>query len=215
MRIIFPTYQSQSTSQQSKTVQQPQPQPEQYQQQQPHNQPRPSQVVPSTTNWGKVPRRRKKKKSPDQKYKMIKASWYHSVASKNRLGAITEDPVMLSDSDADAQRLAELRRGSWHFLTEHQKEAKRALLKHLNRALGESHTPEFQNALQQLLSTYDPSHFDPRSLRVTYVGNVLEGIGISAGKPTFPGCIGFNDNGDPMYKLGTMSFGMYHTSDSS
>ena len=37
----------------------------------------------------------------------------------------------------------------------------------------------------------------------------LEGIGISAGKPSYQGCIGRNDNGDPMFQLGTMSFGMF------
>ena len=163
----------------------------------------------SASNWKNVPRRRKKKRSPDQKYKMIKASWYHSVASKNRLGAISEDPVILSDSDQEANRLRELRRGSWHFLSEHQREAKRALLRHVNAARGECQTPEFHNALEQLLSTYDPSHFDPRSRRIAYAGNILEGIGISAGKPTFPGSIGVNDRGDSMYKLGTMSFDMF------
>ena len=181
------------------------------QQQTCHMQPVLESAMPSTpgginNNWNNVPRRRKKKRSPEQKYKMIKASWYHSIASKNRLGAIGEDPVVFSDSDREQERKRGMF-GMYHFLSEQQLHAKRALLKELNQSKGEMHTPEFQAALQQLLSTYDPSHFNPRVLRTAYVGNCLEGIGISAGKPTFPGCIGYNAQGDPMYKLGRMSFG--------
>ena len=162
-------------------------------------------------NWNNVPRRRKKKRSPEQKYQMIKASWYHSIAAKNRLGAIGEDPVVFSDSDREHERrrhylstpLSRL-----HMLSEQQVYAKRALLQSLNNSKGDLQTTAFQSALQQLLSLYDASQFDPRRRGGGPVGALgLEGVGISAGKPTFPGCIGHTANGDPMYKLGTMSFG--------
>lgn len=139
---------------------------------------------------------------------MIKASWYHSLAEKNRLGAIGEDPVVFSDLDQERKRKSKVvMRSAGHLLSEQQQQAKRSLLKALNDTKGESSTSAFQAALQHLLLLYDPSHFNPRRRGVRHAGNILEGIGISAGKPTFPGCIGYNPQGDSMYKLGTMSFG--------
>lgn len=147
---------------------------------------------------------------------MIKASWYHNLASKNRLGCIGEDPVVFSDSDKERNRrrknMTPLSR--LNMLSEQQLRAKRLLLQEVNTAKGDLQTGEFQSALQQLLNLYDPTHFDPRkrcddSGVASYAGNTLEGVGISAGKPTFPGCIGHTTNGDPMYKLGTMSFGRF------
>lgn len=98
--------------------------------------------------------------------------------------------------------------------------AKRNLLNALNRTKGDSSTPAFQKALQELIEHYDPSTFNTRqkskpgkrrwkSRSERLREQSFEGIGISAGKPSFPGCIGRNDDGDPLYKLGTMSFDMF------
>ena len=94
-------------------------------------------------------------------------------------------------------------------------EAKTEILQELNRTMGEM-SPAVHQSLQTLLENHDGGQFNPRayvskeranSNRLNVRSTNLEGIGLSAGKPTFPGCIGKNDRGDPMYKLGTMAFG--------
>ena len=160
-----------------------------------------------------------------RKYK--KPSWYHSVAAQNRLGSIHEDAFLPEgDDEADSSTLFEehevppsiedsLPGQHRHHHNHHQQkiQAKQALLRALNSTGGDANTPAFHLALQKLLLRYDPSHFDPRRpvprYAHTVAANQLEGIGIAAGKPTFPGCVGRNDSGDPMYKLGTMSFGTF------
>ena len=169
----------------------------------------------NNNNWNNVPRRRKKKRSPEQKYQAIKESWYHSIAAKNRLGMIGEDPVVFSDSDREATRKKMTPLSRLNMISEQQLHAKRALLKELNETKGDLKTLEFQAALQELLSLYDAKHFDPRRRNAAGGDNILEGVGISAGKPTFPGHVGYNEAGDPMYKLGTMSFGEYKIINSS
>uniref|UniRef100_A0A7S3KZV6 Uncharacterized protein n=1 Tax=Amphora coffeiformis TaxID=265554 RepID=A0A7S3KZV6_9STRA len=163
------------------------------------------------SNWDKVPRRRKKKRTPQQKYRQIKATWYHSVASKNRLGCIGEDPILFSDPEEEEQQQRLLGHGvaPWKKISDRTLRAKRCLLQELNATKGESQTSAFQAAFQSLMQAYDTTEFNPRRRWPAPGTNILEGIGISAGKPTFPGCIGYNTNGDPMYKLGTMSFDMF------
>jgi len=159
-------------------------------------------------------------KSLARKYK--KPSWYHDVAAKNRLGSIQED-AFIPEIEQEAQAQAESDMSpSLHTSSPQQfaivdatpeQQAKKELLDALNRADGDTNTPAFKLALQKLLSQYDNRHFDPRKPVPRYAracaANQLEGIGISAGKPTFPGCVGRNAAGDPMYKLGTMSFDMF------
>ena len=193
-------------------------------------------------NWSNVPRQNnitggrramKSAKSLARKYK--KPSWYHSVAAQNRLGSIHEDAFLPeSDDEADdynnetREQEASPSLGMQSISGQHphhqqqqqQIQAKQELLRALNRTGGDANTPAFQLALQKLLLRYDPSHFDPRKPVPRYAqavaANQLEGVGIAAGKPAFPGCIGRNgrgkDGGDPMYKLGTMSFGAFSLS---
>lgn len=191
-----------------------------------------SQISVNQNNWSNVPkhnnisggrRAMKSAKSLARKYK--KPSWYHSVAAQNRLGSIHEDAFLPeSDEETDTNETMIEHEvapsvGMPSISGQHQQhiEAKRALLRALNRTEGDANTPAFQLALQKLLLRYDPSHFDPRRPVPRYAqavaANQLEGVGIAAGKPAFPGCIGRNgrgkDGGDPMYKLGTMSFGTF------
>jgi hypothetical protein len=162
----------------------------------------------------KPPRRQNSSRS------MRKASWYHRIAAQNRLGCIQEDPLLAMPEDvSEGEKLSPLSmRGGIHSCHEAPcdriQAAKRSLLQELNRTatMGEdvqNNASAFQAALQTLIREYNPSHFDPRAPVLSYhpYQLQLEGIGIAVGKPSFPGCIGRNKRGDPMFKLGTMSFG--------
>eukprot|EP00797_Seminavis_robusta_P009928 Sro1724_g293660.2 (1023) ;mRNA; f:1942-5615 len=177
--------------------------------------PQPIKVAPKARP---KPRRQNSSRSARKK-----ASWYHRVAAQNRLGSIQEDPLLLSnmaEEDEAGGRLSP--HGSIHngdvdlYEESCLQTAKKDLLRELNRTAKDKdsttyNTPAFQAALQTLIREYDSSLFDPRAPVLSYHPYQLkmEGIGISAGKPSFPGCIGVNEQGDPMYKLGTMSFEMF------
>jgi hypothetical protein len=186
----------------------------------PHVLPMPHQpsivvVNPAPPSRPKPPKRQSSSRS------MRKPSWYHRVAAQNRLGCIQEDPLLTMPEDVSEDgRMSPVMGGGGGIRSCHEapcdriQAAKRSLLQELNRTatMGEDvqdHTPVFQAALQTLIREYDPSHFDPRAPVLSYhpYQLQLEGIGIAVGKPSFPGCIGRNKRGDPMFKLGTMSFG--------
>lgn len=191
-----------------------------HEQQQPQPQPVLMQPTPSMMNQSR-PRLRRHNSGRSHK-----PSWYHRVAAKNKLGSIQEDPLLLREDQQEENtsncnhegQISPLGCSSScynHAPWDRIQAAKGELLQELNRAAlspdGNNNTPAFQAALQVLVQNYDPIIFDPRAPVLAYhpYQMQLEGIGISAGKPTFPGCIGNNPKGDPMYKLGTMSFDMF------
>jgi hypothetical protein len=165
----------------------------------------------SKNNWNKIPIMKRKIKKPlspqtvarrlTRKYKSSSSSsssssWYHSVAAQNRLGSIQETTFW---GDEDHEKMEEEAHKS------SLRQAKRNLLQALNQNQGDFDTPAFHRALQALLQHYHPEK--PMRRRPAAARPSLEGIGISAGKPSFPGCIGRNQAGDPLFQLGTMSFG--------
>jgi len=157
------------------------------------------------------------------------------VAANNRLGSIQETFADTAEEEEEEQEEEDEQQEQGEEevatpLTEEQaaaeeggpkkkrkreliKEAKKELLEELNRHGGDvdMNTPSFQSAFHKLMEQYDASKFDPRALPTLGVNSKLqlEGTAISAGKTKFPGCIGRNDQGDPMYKLGSMSFDMF------
>jgi hypothetical protein len=138
------------------------------------------------------------------------------MAAKNRLGSIKEG---IDEDNSDKLPIpSQIKRGKGSERPSLVLEAKRELLSELIRAGGDSSRPEFEEKLQALLINYEPSHFDPRRgvtrTSVNYCSRCvdpskLEGIGISESKPVYPGCLGMNGKGEPMYKLGRMSFDMF------
>jgi hypothetical protein len=147
------------------------------------------------------------------------------MASKNSLVSIKEGFDEDNSSD-ELQIPSQIERGKHSQIKREKRserpslvlEAKRELLSDLKRAGGDSSRPEFEEKLQTLLTNYEPLHFDPR--RPVIKANVdfssrcldpskLEGVGISESKPVYPGCLGMNGKGEPMYKLGRMSFDMF------
>jgi hypothetical protein len=138
------------------------------------------------------------------------------MAAKKRLGSIKEG---IDEDNSDELPVAsQIKRGKRSERPSLILEAKLELLSDLKRAGGDSARPEFEEKLQTLLTNYEPSHFDPRR-RVTKTSvdscsscldpSKLEGVGISESKPVYPGCLGMNSKGEPMYKLGRMSFDMF------
>jgi hypothetical protein len=72
-------------------------------------------------------------------------------------------------------------------------------------------TRNIASILQRLMG--DTSALSP-SIVDKYIANEkLEGQWFTLTKPTYTDCLGFNDDGDPMYRLGRMSFEMFFPGD--
>lgn len=82
-------------------------------------------------------------------------------------------------------------------------QAREGVLQELAMSGGETDSEEFHNHLEIL-----QDHFLHNEDSVD-----SEGVWLTITKPTFFGCLGENDNGDPMYTLGRMSFDMFSPGD--
>ena len=67
-----------------------------------------------------------------------------------------------------------------------------------------------ESILQRLME--DTSYISPCISKKIY-NETLEGQWLTLTKPTYTNCLGFNDEGDPMYRLGRMSFEMFFPGD--
>ena len=92
--------------------------------------------------------------------------------------------------------------------------AREGILYELAASGGETTSPAFMdclailqdNYMNQVQSEYEnTSNINPYSIH--------EGTWLTLTKPTFFGCLGENDNGDPLYSLGRMTFDMFTPSD--
>ncbi|KAL3924198.1 MAG: hypothetical protein SGILL_001189 [Bacillariaceae sp.] len=72
---------------------------------------------------------------------------------------------------------------------------------------GEVDTDTFKSAVDPLEKHFSKQDLDTRSTVVTT--DTVDGMWLTLSKPSFFGCLGENDNGDPMYTLGRMSFDMF------
>lgn len=89
--------------------------------------------------------------------------------------------------------------------------AKDKLIEKLGNAQGDVTDKDFLKALDKLVDLYDPSQFDARirTSKKKDTASHLGGTWMTLSKPTFTGCIGQNENENPMYTLGQMSFDMF------
>jgi hypothetical protein len=93
-------------------------------------------------------------------------------------------------------------------------QAKATLVKELAVSGGDTTTPGFLEALDELTKLYDPTQFDARiKTRRDDLKSHLGGMWMMLTKPNFPGCIGHNADGEPLYTLGHMSFDMFPPKD--
>jgi hypothetical protein len=88
-------------------------------------------------------------------------------------------------------------------------QAREGLLYQLAISGGETNSTEFLNCLSVLENIYNTTlHSDYDKLQ-NNLSAVHEGTWLTLTKPTFFGCLGENDNGDPLYTLGRMTFDMF------
>jgi hypothetical protein len=85
--------------------------------------------------------------------------------------------------------------------------ARDSVLHSLAIAQGDVESPEFKSSLDPLLNYFSQQDLDTRPHLTG--GDSVNGMWLTLSKPSYFGCLGENDNGDPMYTLGRMTFDMF------
>jgi len=142
-----------------------------------------------------------------------KHSWskkYHRIARKNKLQIITEAIHEEEEGQEEVDvALPAAKRGPKSERNRLVREYKARILCALARSEGDSSSAEVHAAIDQLLvNQSSSSHFDPKGVIAAHADR-LEDSGLSLSKPVFKGCLGLNENNEPMYTLGRMAFGTY------
>ncbi len=83
-----------------------------------------------------------------------------------------------------------------------------AVLYSLAVTQGDVNTSKFTDSLDPLLKYFSQKELDTRPHLVDQAESV-DGMWLTLSKPSFFGCLGENDDGDPMYTLGRMAFDMF------
>jgi hypothetical protein len=86
-------------------------------------------------------------------------------------------------------------------------QAKDNVLQSLASTKGDVDSEKFQATVDPLQKYFSKQELDTRPHVVG--SDSIDGMWLTLSKPTFFGCLGENDNGDPMYTLGRMSFDMF------
>jgi len=73
---------------------------------------------------------------------------------------------------------------------------------------GDVDSSKFLNSIDPLLKYFTQKELDTRPHLLNQAESV-DGMWLTLSKPSFFGCLGENDNGDPMYTLGRMAFDMF------
>ena len=155
--------------------------------------------------------------SSTRKSRSGKHSWskkYHRIARKNKLQIITEaihEEEEEQEQEEEVDFALPAKRGPKAERNRLVREYKARILCALARSEGDSSSTEVHAAIDQLLVNQSSSHFDPKKV-ISAHADRLEDSWISMSKPVFEGCLGLNENNEPMYTLGRMAFGTYdHT----
>jgi hypothetical protein len=107
----------------------------------------------------------------------------------------------LDDDDDDMSRL------SMSTLDDEVQQARDDVLQALAVTGGEVSTDHFKATVDPLEKYFSKQDLDTRPHVVGT--NSIAGMWLTLSKPNFFGCLGQNENGDPMYTLGRMSFDMF------
>lgn len=83
-----------------------------------------------------------------------------------------------------------------------------AVLHSLAVSQGDVDSPKFAQAIDPLLKYFSQQELDTRPHLINKSESV-DGMWLTLSKPSYFGCLGENDNGDPMYTLGRMAFDMF------
>jgi hypothetical protein len=92
-------------------------------------------------------------------------------------------------------------------LLENITSARDSVLHALAVTRGDVDSDKFKKTLDPLLKYFSSSEEKPRSPITTDLS--VDGMWLQLSKPTYFGCLGENDRGDPLYTLGRMAFDMY------
>lgn len=107
------------------------------------------------------------------------------------------------DDDASVDSFTLEQNPIYHFQKTKTK-ARDNLLQVLGTTKGDVESEEFKDTLAVLLQHYSSS------LSSALLSNqTLDGMWLQLSKPTYFGCLGENEDGDPLYTLGRMSFDMF------
>jgi len=153
-----------------------------------------------------------------QKIKRSRSA-FHSMAKQiKRMGSIVEedfddaDESGIDSSDDEGELIPKQRARRAKERDDRKAlimEAKKQILETLASTSGDYTDPQVQKYLDQLTVNANPGQFDPRRRkdepRCAY--SSLDGIWVTKSRSTFNDCLGTNQEGDPMYALGRMSFG--------
>eukprot|EP00980_Cylindrotheca_fusiformis_P028289 scaffold22589_cov138-Cylindrotheca_fusiformis.AAC.52 len=118
-----------------------------------------------------------------------------------------EEEIHFVEDDEDLSECSEPNKSVTSVMSENNILARDDVLHALAITRGDVDSETFTKALDPLLKYYSSSEVNPRSPLST--GLSLEGMWLQLSKPTYFGCLGENDRGDPLYTLGRMSFDMF------
>lgn len=107
------------------------------------------------------------------------------------------------DDDASVDSFSLEQNPIYHF-QKNMTKARDNLLLSLEKTKGDVESEEFKDSLDALLQ-----HYSSTLSSALLSSQTLDGMWLQLSKPTYFGCLGENEDGDPLYTLGRMSFDMF------
>jgi len=121
------------------------------------------------------------------------------INQQNEVVHIVEDSEDLSSVEISQSKTA---------LSEDVLSARDSVLYSLAVSQGDVDTPKFKSSLDPLLKYYSQQELETKP-HLLDESKSIDGMWLTLSKPSYFGCLGENDNGDPMYTLGRMAFDMF------
>lgn len=122
-----------------------------------------------------------------------------SLQNRNNQRVIIEDDVLSADLLSVSPSLRSLKLS----------EARDSLLQTLAVTQGDVDSPQFQAALKPLLQAFARQGCDTRGNSMELTNHSIQGQWLTLSKPSYFANLGENENGDPLYTMGRMSFDMF------
>jgi hypothetical protein len=125
------------------------------------------------------------------------------LPTQNDVVHVVEDDY----DDGEAQLIEPMMATSSVARSCEMEKARDDLLQSLASSKGDVDSDKFQKTVDPLEKYFSKQDLDTRPQVVGT--DSIDGMWLTLSKPTFFGCLGENDNADPMYTLGRMSFDMF------
>jgi len=120
---------------------------------------------------------------------------------------VIDEPVVHVIEDIDDHSVSEKSKPKT-IVSEDVLSARDSVLYSLAVTQGDVDSSKFLNSIDPLLKYFTQKELDTRPHLLNQAESV-DGMWLTLSKPSFFGCLGENDNGDPMYTLGRMAFDMF------